>query len=215
MPSLWHSLSVFRGVWLFSQILSASTACRKRPRVLLLSGELLVLVLLSCSAALGSAVRSAGGHRCSAALGSAVRSADGLRVVLRNLVQGLGKLSYSLRLTWLLSEFGLKVVLLLQVSVGPCFFGSWCHGRYESCRTFRVLSLSLPHRFRVCPDDGVVVWRMQNCQLWLGCAQHPPTYRSILCYHAFFKDVFLHDAEVNHNRCQVMISGSQYGFSVP
>ena len=79
--------------------MSASTACRKRPRVLLLSGELLVLVLLSCSAALGSAVRSAGGHRCSAALGSAVRSADGLRVVLRNLVQGLGKLSYSLRLT--------------------------------------------------------------------------------------------------------------------
>ena len=122
------------------------------------SGELLVLVLLSCSAALGSAVSSADGHR----------------VVLRNLAQGLGKLSYPLRLKWLLSEVGLKVVLLLQVSAGPCSFGSRCHERYESCRTFRVLSLSLLHRSRVCPDDGVLVWRMRNCQLWLGCAQYPP-----------------------------------------
>ena len=30
----------------------------------------------------------------------------------------------------------------------------------------------------------------------------------------FLKDVFPHNAEVNHNRCQVMISGRQYGFSV-
>ena len=31
----------------------------------------------------------------------------------------------------------------------------------------------------------------------------------------FPKDVFLHNAEVNHNWCQVMISGWQYGYSVP
>ena len=55
------------------------------------------MALLSYSAALGSAVHSVDGHRCSAARGSAICSADGHRVILRNLVQGLGKLSYPLR----------------------------------------------------------------------------------------------------------------------
>lgn len=30
---------------------------------------------------------------------------------------------------------------------------------------------------------------------------------------SFFRDVFLHDAKVNHGRCQEMISGRQYGSS--
>ena len=90
MPSLWHSLSVSRGVWLFPQILSASTACGKRPRVLVLSGWCLVLPPLLCSGAHGSAVRPADGHW----------------LVSGELTQGLGKLSYPLGLRWRLSEVG-------------------------------------------------------------------------------------------------------------
>ena len=96
------------------------------------------------------------------------------RLVLRSLAQWLGKLSYPLELSCLLSEVDLKVVVLLQVSVRPCSFESWCHEMYESCRTSVFFLYHFPKDpgfapmtgwwFRICETDNFD-WVVLNTSL--------------------------------------------------
>ena len=194
MPSLWHGLSVFWGVWLFSQILSAAMACRKHPWVLVLSGgfwycfcccvRLLMGVLFALQMDIGLfwGICHSGWENC--------------HIHWR-------WVDCCLRLDkrwWWCWRFQLDPV------------PSDC-GAMRGMNSVRP-SIVFLHHFPIDPGFAVMTgWWFAMCITanfdWVVLCT---CWLVILCFALmpFFKDVFFHDAKVNQGRCQETISGRQY-----